>query len=109
MHCGEAKARDTSVAFETDMKLYFAKKGKIEFLYRKDSTKEKDGWISGFFSFYVDGNSVLDDSKVNDNPNEWKHFSYEVLPGMRDLNFIYQKYNTENNKNMKLEIKVRMI
>ena len=47
--CGLASARDTSVAFETILKLFFVKKGKIEFLYKKDSTQEKDGWVSGFF------------------------------------------------------------
>lgn len=105
MECGEASARDTSVAFEMAMRLYFVKKGKIEFLYRKDSAKEKDGWISGLFSFFVDDVSVIDDSTLTDDPNEWKYFSYDIFPGMKDISFIYQKYNTEANQHMKLEIK----
>lgn len=71
------------------------KRGKIEFLYRKDSVLEKDGWNSGVFSFFVDDTSVLDDSNVNDDPLEWKEFSYDVFPGMAEISFIYQKYNTD--------------
>lgn len=59
--CGEASARDTTVAFETILRLYFVKKGKIEFLYTKDSTIEKDGWFSGIFQFYIDEEAVLED------------------------------------------------
>jgi hypothetical protein len=51
--CGEASARNTSVAFETIIKAELVKPGKIEFLYRKDTVKEKDGFISGRFSFYI--------------------------------------------------------
>ena len=80
------------------LRLYFVKKGKVEFLYKKDSTKEKDGWVSGFFSFFVDNVSVLDDSVVNDDPTEWKYFSYDLFPGMKELSFIYQKYNTDSNQ-----------
>ena len=89
LECGEATARDTSVAFQTVVRVYFVKKGKVEFLYRKDSTKEKDGWVSGIFSFYVDDTDVLDDNSITDDPNEWKYFSYEVQPGMQELTFIY--------------------
>lgn len=103
--CGEAKARDTSVAFEMSLKQYFVKKGKIEFLYRKDSTKEKDGWISGFFSMFVDETAVLEDNNTEDDPNEWKYFAYDVFPGMKDISFIYQKYNTEENRYMGFEMK----
>ena len=66
------------MAFETIMKLYFVKNGKIEFLYRKDSTKEQDGWVSGIFSFYADDTSVLDDNDLEDNHDDWKYFSYDV-------------------------------
>lgn len=104
--CGEATARDTSVAFEVAYKLYFVKTGRISFLYRKDSTKEKDGWVSGLFSLFIDDSSVLDDNTINDDPNEWKYFSIDVHPGMRDINFIYQKFNNEVNSHMKMEIKV---
>jgi len=45
-----ASARDTSAAFETTLKLYFVKQGKVEFLYKKDSTKEKDGWNQESFN-----------------------------------------------------------
>lgn len=89
LECGTASARDTSVAFETVMRLYFVKRGKIEFLYRKDSTKEKDGFISGIFSFYIDDTSVLDDNNVNDDPNEWKYFSYDIYPGMKEITLLY--------------------
>lgn len=65
------------------------KKGKIEFLYSKDSTKEKDGWISGIFSFFVDDSAVLEDNTLNDNSDEWKYFSIDIYPGMHDLSFIY--------------------
>jgi len=59
--CGEATARDTTVAFETIMKVYFVKKGIIEFQYTKDSTQETDGWISGLFQFFIDDIAVLED------------------------------------------------
>lgn len=71
------------------MKLYFVKKGSIEFYYTKDSTQEKDGWISGLFSFYIDETVVLEDDNVNDNPDEWKYFKYDVYPGMKELTFLY--------------------
>ena len=93
-------ARNTSVAFEAIFKVYLVKKGTIEFLYRKDSTQETDGFVSGFFSLYVDETSILDDNNLNDDPNEWKYFSYDVYPGMKELSFIYQKYNSEANKDM---------
>lgn len=105
--CGDADARDTSVAFETVMHFYFVKKGKVEFLYTKDSTVEKDGWVSGIFQFYVDETAVLEDSDLNDDPDEWKYFSFDVYPGMTELSFVYQKFNSEENKNLKLEIKVK--
>jgi hypothetical protein len=106
LSCGDASARDTSVAFEMNFKLYFVKKGRIEFLYRKDSVRERDGWISGQFSFYVDNISVLDDSNIMDDPYEWKHFSFDIYPGMKEVSFIYQKFNTDMNQLMHLEIKV---
>ncbi len=86
---GEAKARDTTVAFEMTLKLYFVKKGKIEFLYTKDSTKERDSWISGIFSFYIDESAMLEDDSINDDPKEWKYFSIDVYPGMKEVSFIY--------------------
>lgn len=95
LECGTSDARETSVAFENVMKVFFVKKGKIEFLYRKDSSREKDGWISGIFSFYVDETSLLDDDDLNDDPNEWKYFSYDVYPGMKEITFLYQKYNSD--------------
>lgn len=103
--CGESKARDTSVAFETVMRLYFVKKGQIEFLFTKDATTEKDGWISGVFQFFVDDEVVLEDVDVNDDPDEWKYFTIDVYPGMKEITFLYQKFNSEENKNLKLEIK----
>jgi hypothetical protein len=87
------------------LRLYFTKKGKIEFLYKKDSTKEVDGFVSGYFSFYVDDTSVIEDSNLNDDPTEWKYFSFDVFPGLREVSFIYQKYNTEANKQMQLQIR----
>jgi hypothetical protein len=87
--CGNASAKNTSVAFEMEMRLYFVKRGKVEFLYRKDSVKEKDGWVSGFFSFFVDDESVLDDSSLGEDPEKWKYFSYEVFPGMKEVSFVY--------------------
>lgn len=105
LECGNSTAKNTSVAFELSLKLYFVKKGKIEFFYKKDSTQEKDGFISGFFSFYVDDTSVIEDSKLNEDQNEWKYFSYDVFPGLREASFIYQKYSTDANEHMKLQIK----
>lgn len=87
------------------MKLYFVKKGKVEFLYKKDSTKEKDGWVSGFFSFFMDDISYIEDESINDDPSEWKYQSFDVFPGLHDLMFVYQKFNSEANAHMKLEIK----
>ncbi|CDW77764.1 UNKNOWN [Stylonychia lemnae] len=103
--CGEASVMETSVAFETILKVYFVKKGKIEFQYTKDSTKESDGWISGLFQFFIDDIAVLEDQSLNDDPSEWKSFSYEVYPGMKELTFMYQKYNSDQNKDMRLELK----
>lgn len=104
--CGEADARDTTVAFESVLKLYFVKKGSIEFYYTKDSTQEADGWISGLFSLYVDETVVLEDESLNDNPDEWKYFKYDVYPGMKEITFLYQKFSSEANSKMTFEIKV---
>lgn len=93
------------MAFEMTLKLYFVKKGKIEFLYTKDSTKEKDSWVSGIFSFYIDESAMLEDDSVKDDPNEWKYFSIDVYPGMKEVSFIYQKFNSKENKDMKMKIK----
>lgn len=71
------------------LRLYFVKKGKIEFLYRKDSVKEKDGFISGIFSLYIDETPVLNDNEINEDPNEWKYFSYDIYPGMNEISFVY--------------------
>jgi hypothetical protein len=54
----------------------------------------------------VDETSILDDNSLHDDPNEWKFFSYKFYPGMKEITFLYQKFNSEANKNMKLEIKV---
>ena len=89
MVCGDASARDTSIAFEMNYRLYFIKKGRIEFLYKKDSVRERDGWVSGQFSLFVDDLAVLEDSNLMDNPLEWKHFSYEVFPGLKEISFVY--------------------
>jgi hypothetical protein len=70
-------------------RLYFVKKGKIEFLYRKDSVRERDGWVSGQFSFFVDDIAVLEDSNLMDNPFEWKHFKFDVYPGLKEISFVY--------------------
>lgn len=104
-YCGESKARDTSLAFESTMELYFVKKGKIEFLYRKDSAKEKDGWMSGIFSFHIDDEALVQDDNLHDDPNEWKYFSIDVEPGLKYLSFLYQKFNSESSSHMKMEIK----
>lgn len=82
MVCGTAEAIDTSIAFETVMRIYFVKHGKIEFLYKKDSTQEEDGWTSGIFEFFVNDEVVFSDSDLNDDPNEWKLFVYDFYPGM---------------------------
>jgi len=50
---------------------------------------------SGVFQFYVDDLVVLEDSNMADDPNEWKYFSYEIFPGMKELIFIYQKFSSE--------------
>ena len=83
------------------------KKGSIEFYYTKDSTLEEDGWISGLFSMYVDETVVLEDDSLNDNPDEWKYFKYEVYPGMKEITLIYQKFSSEANSKMTFEIKVK--
>ena len=83
-------------------RLYFVKKGRIDFTYKKDSIRERDGWISGFFSLFIDDLSVLDDNNLLDDPLEWKHFSIDVYPGMKEISFVYQKFNSEFNYNMQL-------
>lgn len=42
---------------------------------------------------------------MNDDQNEWKYFSYDLYPGIQEITFLYQKFNNEENKEMKLEIK----
>ena len=74
LQCGSATAVDTTTAFEITLHLNLVKTGSIEFLYMKDSTKEKDGFVSGLFQFYVDKTVVLSDSDLNDSPNEWKFY-----------------------------------
>ncbi len=83
-------------------RLYFVKKGRIDFTYKKDSIRERDGWISGFFSLFIDDISVLDDNNLLDDPLEWKHFGIDVYPGMKEISFVYQKFNSEFNYNMQL-------
>jgi hypothetical protein len=90
-----------------NMRVNIVKKGKIEFYYRKDSTKERDGWISGIFSFFMDDVSILDDDDRELDPYRWKHFSFELLPGLRQLSLVYQKYNSASNAHMKFELKAR--
>ena len=107
LQCGVADAKETSVAFEMNMRVNIVKKGKIEFYYRKDSTKERDGWISGIFSFFMDDVSILDDEDRELDPYRWKHFSFDLMPGLRQLSFVYQKYNSVSNAHMKFELKVR--
>jgi hypothetical protein len=102
LFCGDATARDTSVAFDMTFRLYFVKKGRIEFTYKKDSVRERDGWVSGYFSLFIDNVSVLDDSNLIDDPMEWKHFSFDIYPGMKEISFIYQKYNSDLNAYMSL-------
>jgi hypothetical protein len=50
---------------------------------------------------------VLEDSNLMDNPLEWKHFKFEVYPGLKEISFVYQKFNSEQNADMHLDIKVR--
>ena len=88
------------------MHLNFLKQGKIEFLYSKDSTREKDGFISGILQLYIDDTIILEDEDLNDNPDDWKFFSFDIQPGMKEITWVYQKYNSEENKDMKMEIKV---
>lgn len=88
------------------LRSYFVKKGRIEFNYKKDSVRERDGWISGFFSLFIDDISVLDDNNLMDDPMEWKHFATDIYPGMKEISFVYQKYNSDMNLDMKLQIKV---
>jgi hypothetical protein len=70
-------------------RLYFVKKGRIEFLYKKDSVRERDNWVSGQFSLFVDDIAVLEDSNLMDNPIEWKHFALDVYPGLKEISFVY--------------------
>ncbi len=44
-----------------------------------------------------------------DNPLEWKHFKFEVYPGLKEISFVYQKFNSEQNADMHLNIKVELI
>ena len=50
--CGSATARNTTVAFEFVLRLFFVKPGKVSFLYKKDTIKEIGGWTSGAFTFF---------------------------------------------------------
>jgi hypothetical protein len=54
----------------------------------------------------VDDVAVLEDSNLMDNPLEWKHFKFEVYPGLKEISFVYQKFNSEQNADMHLDIKV---
>ena len=62
LECGESKVRDTSVVFEFTLDAFFVKQGKIEILYRKDSIKEEDGFISGVLEFYMGNDIIYTDS-----------------------------------------------
>ncbi len=77
------------MAFETSLKTFFVKRGKIELLYKKDSRVQLDGWTSGIFSIFMDDVSILQDSDTTDDPREWKYFSYEILPGMKEFSIVY--------------------
>jgi hypothetical protein len=90
-------------------RIYFVKKGRIEFTYKKDSVRERDGWVSGIFSLFIDDISVLDDNNLLDDPLEWKNFGIDVYPGMKEISFVYQKYNSDANYNMNLELRVTSI
>jgi hypothetical protein len=37
----------------------------------------------------VDELTVLEDNDLADDPNEWKYFSYDIYPGMKELTFLY--------------------
>eukprot|EP00347_Sterkiella_histriomuscorum_P001733 403370894 len=104
-YCGEAQAMDTSVAFETELRVFMVKQGYIELLYRKDSVLMEDGWVSGIFEIYKDGEQIIMDNLVNDDQHSWKLFKYELNKGMNDIIISYQKYNSQPTINDKLEIK----
>ncbi len=116
VQCGQASATETTTVFEFTMRMAFVKgqkifvkyrkAGQIEFLYTKETTKEKDGFISGVFQLYIDQQVVLEDTNLNDNSDQWKYFKATVEPGIKEIAFVYQKYNSIENKNMQLEIKV---
>lgn len=87
--CGEAAARDTTVAFEFVLRLFFVKPGKVSFLYRKDSVAENGGWVSGVLQFFQNAHPSLKDADTNDSKHEWKYFSVNVTEGMKELAFLY--------------------
>ena len=48
----------------------------------------------------------MDDNNLMDDPLEWKHFAMDIYPGMKEISFVYQKFNSEKNYNMNLQLKV---
>lgn len=67
----------------------FVKNGKIDFLYRKDSTLEADEWVSGIVEFYVNDDLVYTDEDLNDESGVWKPFSYDFYRGMNEIVISY--------------------
>ena len=86
------------VAYETIFNIIFEKPGKFEILYKKDTTVDANGESSGAVQIYVDSDSVIYDDKI-DSQNEWKLFTVDVVPGLRTISIIYEKYNSPENEN----------
>ena len=49
---------------------------------------------------------MYDDSLTN--THEWKILTKTIEPGMKFIELIYEKYNSEENKDMMFEIKVAL-
>ncbi|CDW84817.1 UNKNOWN [Stylonychia lemnae] len=104
LSCGEASARETSVAHEIVFELFFYKKGKLSLIYRKDTVREIDGWMSGIFEIYIDQQLVFQDQNLDDDQIAWKSLEIDIEPGIHEVIISYQKYNSAQNSHQSLDI-----
>ena len=100
---------NTTVAFELDMRMNFVKTGYIDFIYAKDTVQETSAFRSGIFDVYIDDVLIYHDEELNDDPDDWKFKSLDISEGEHEITFVYKKYNSKKNKDLQLELKVRLL
>jgi hypothetical protein len=66
------------VAYETRFNIIFEKPGKLELLYKKDTSKDLNGKVSGTVNVYIDQNNVLKDEEIDGTHNDWKLFTTDI-------------------------------